>query len=147
MSSSTRDRHVWELVLYKDHTIPQSMGMKMQNPTVSSCTGPKANLGKEHSDGHNSNPPFLVTILSTSQTTLQILRAKLGLDDWRTQDAAACLEYFESKAFEQQEAARKGTRKPDAPISRKGPLSVTVLLDYITPNHDAKGRDAATNGK
>ncbi|XP_073126051.1 protein REDUCED CHLOROPLAST COVERAGE 1 isoform X2 [Henckelia pumila] len=76
------------------------------------------------------------------QTTLQILRAKLGPDDLRTQDAAAWLEYFESKAFEQQEAARNGTRKPDASIASKGHLSVSDLLDYINPNHDAKGKDA-----
>ncbi|KAK7349427.1 hypothetical protein VNO77_06787 [Canavalia gladiata] len=77
------------------------------------------------------------------QTTLQILRAKLGPDDLRTQDAAAWLEYFESKAFEQQEAVRNGTRKPDASIASKGHLSVSDLLDYINPNHDTKGRDAA----
>ncbi|KAI4355234.1 hypothetical protein L6164_004027 [Bauhinia variegata] len=77
------------------------------------------------------------------QTTLQILRAKLGPDDLRTQDAAAWLEYFESKAFEQQEAARNGTRKPDASIASKGHLSVSDLLDYISPNHDTKGRDAS----
>ncbi|XP_051146563.1 protein REDUCED CHLOROPLAST COVERAGE 1 [Andrographis paniculata] len=77
------------------------------------------------------------------QTTLQILRAKLGPDDLRTQDAAAWLEYFESKAFEQQEAARNGTRKPDASIASKGHLSVSDLLDYINPSHDAKGKDAA----
>jgi len=85
------------------------------------------------------------------QTTLQILQAKLGSDDLRTQvvllmpfddglnyinsnpcylckymnslqDAAAWLEYFESKALEQQEAARNGTPKPDASISSKGHL-------------------------
>ncbi|KAL5719169.1 hypothetical protein ACHQM5_011986 [Ranunculus cassubicifolius] len=76
------------------------------------------------------------------QTTLQILRAKLGPDDLRTQDAAAWLEYFESKAFEQQEAARNGTRKPDASIASKGHLSVSDLLDYINPDDDAKRRDA-----
>ncbi|XP_061999783.1 protein REDUCED CHLOROPLAST COVERAGE 1 isoform X1 [Rosa rugosa] len=81
------------------------------------------------------------------QTTLQILRAKLGPDDLRTQDAAAWLEYFESKAFEQQEAARNGTRKPDASIASKGHLSVSDLLDYINPTHDAKGRDAAMKRK
>ncbi|KAL3517293.1 hypothetical protein ACH5RR_024195 [Cinchona calisaya] len=75
------------------------------------------------------------------QTTLQILRAKLGPDDLRTQDAAAWLEYFESKAFEQQEAARNGTRKPDASIASKGHLSVSDLLDYINPNHDSSGRE------
>ncbi|MQM15558.1 hypothetical protein Taro_048505 [Colocasia esculenta] len=79
------------------------------------------------------------------QTTLRILRAKLGPDDLRTQvvlkDAAAWLEYFESKAIEQQEAARNGTRKPDASIASKGHLSVSDLLDYINPNQDSKGRD------
>lgn len=46
LSSSTRDRHVCELVLIKDNTISQSMGMKMQNPTKSSCTGSKTKSGK-----------------------------------------------------------------------------------------------------
>ncbi|XP_078429135.1 tetratricopeptide repeat (TPR)-like superfamily protein isoform X2 [Wolffia australiana] len=76
------------------------------------------------------------------QTTLRILRAKLGPDDLRTQDAAAWLEYFESKAIEQQEAARNGTRKPDASIASKGHLSVSDLLDYINPDQDSKARDA-----
>ncbi|KAL5697864.1 hypothetical protein ACHQM5_028972 [Ranunculus cassubicifolius] len=76
------------------------------------------------------------------QTTLQILQAKLGPEDLRTQDAAAWLEYFESKALEQQEAARNGTPKPDASIARKGHLSVSDLLDFINPNEEAKGRDA-----
>ncbi|KAL7205412.1 hypothetical protein ACSBR2_018373 [Camellia fascicularis] len=58
------------------------------------------------------------------QTTLQILQEKLGSDDLRTQDVAAWVEYFESKALEQQEAARNGTPKPDAPISNKGHLSL-----------------------
>ncbi|KAK9232314.1 hypothetical protein WN943_022560 [Citrus x changshan-huyou] len=56
------------------------------------------------------------------QTTLKILQAKLGLEDLRTQDAAAWLDYFESKALEQQEAARNGTPKPDASIASKGLL-------------------------
>ncbi|CAA0824135.1 Tetratricopeptide repeat (TPR)-like superfamily protein [Striga hermonthica] len=77
------------------------------------------------------------------QTNFQILRVKLGPDDHRTQDAAAWLEYFESKAFEQQEAARNGTRKPNASIASKGHLSVSDLLDYINPSQDAKGKDAA----
>ncbi|GAY48522.1 hypothetical protein CUMW_112300 [Citrus unshiu] len=76
------------------------------------------------------------------QTTLQILQAKLGSEDLRTQDAAAWLEYFESKALEQQEAARNGTPKPDASISSKGHLSVSDLLDYIAPDTDSKARDA-----
>ncbi|KAK9101728.1 hypothetical protein Sjap_018982 [Stephania japonica] len=75
------------------------------------------------------------------QTTLQILQAKLGKEDLRTQDAAAWLEYFESKALEQQEAARNGTPKPDASIASKGHLSVSDLLDYINPDADPKGRD------
>ncbi|KAK8654479.1 hypothetical protein V6N13_128447 [Hibiscus sabdariffa] len=58
-------------------------------------------------------------------------------------DAASWLEYFESKAFEQQEAARHRTKKPYASIASKGHLSVSDLLDYINPNHDAKGRDIA----
>ncbi|CAM6047623.1 unnamed protein product [Sphagnum compactum] len=65
------------------------------------------------------------------QTTLQILQAKLGTDDLRTQDAAAWLEYFDSKAVEQQEAARMGTPKPDASIASKGHLSVADLLEFI----------------
>ncbi|KAM7268027.1 hypothetical protein ACFE04_010193 [Oxalis oulophora] len=76
------------------------------------------------------------------QTTLQILQAKLGTEDLRTQDAAAWLEYFESKALEQQEAARNGTPKADASISSKGHLSVSDLLDYITPDADIKAREA-----
>jgi protein TIF31 len=83
------------------------------------------------------------------QTTLQILQEKLGQDDLRTQvlflrayknigyilrcsleltryfsrqDAAAWLEYFESKALEQQEAARRGMPKPDSSIASKGHL-------------------------
>ncbi|CAA2967445.1 TSS isoform X2 [Olea europaea subsp. europaea] len=76
------------------------------------------------------------------QTTLQILQAKLGPDDLRTQDAAAWLEYFESKALEQQEAARNGTPKPDASISSKGHLSVSDLLDYIIPDAEMKAREA-----
>uniref|UniRef100_A0A0D9WY61 Clu domain-containing protein n=1 Tax=Leersia perrieri TaxID=77586 RepID=A0A0D9WY61_9ORYZ len=79
------------------------------------------------------------------QTTLQILRAKLGPDDLRTQDAAAWLEYFESKVIEQQEAARNGTRKPDASIASKGHLSVSDLLDYINPNEENKGRDSESS--
>ncbi|CAK9310385.1 unnamed protein product [Citrullus colocynthis] len=75
------------------------------------------------------------------QTTLNILKVKLGEEDLRTQDAAAWLEYFESKALEQQEAARNGTPKPDALISSKGHLSVSDLLDYISPDQDPKGND------
>ncbi|XP_021844386.1 protein REDUCED CHLOROPLAST COVERAGE 3 [Spinacia oleracea] len=76
------------------------------------------------------------------QTTLKILEAKLGLEDLRTQDAAAWLEYFESKVIEQQELARTGTPKPDASIASKGHLSVSDLLDFISPDHDPKGGDA-----
>ncbi|XP_057464065.1 protein REDUCED CHLOROPLAST COVERAGE 2-like [Actinidia eriantha] len=80
------------------------------------------------------------------QTTLQILQAKLGSDDLRTQDASAWLEYFESKALEQQEAARNGTPKPDASISSKGHLSVSDLLDYIAPD-DAQNKQARAKVK
>ncbi|WCJ40513.1 Tetratricopeptide repeat (TPR)-like superfamily protein [Euphorbia peplus] len=76
------------------------------------------------------------------QTTLKILQAKLGPEDLRTQDAAAWLEYFESKALEQQEAMRNGTPKPDASIASKGHLSVSDLLDYISPDQDSRGSDA-----
>ncbi|XP_059645026.1 protein REDUCED CHLOROPLAST COVERAGE 3 isoform X2 [Cornus florida] len=76
------------------------------------------------------------------QTTLQILQAKLGQEDLRTQDAAAWLEYFESKALEQQEVARNGTPKPDASIASKGHLSVSDLLDYISPDQDSKEGDS-----
>ncbi|XP_077237978.1 protein REDUCED CHLOROPLAST COVERAGE 3-like [Tasmannia lanceolata] len=75
------------------------------------------------------------------QTTLQILQAKLGSEDLRTQDAAAWLEYFESKALEQQEAARNGTPKPDASIASKGHLSVSDLLDFINLDQYTKGRE------
>ncbi|KAL3736828.1 hypothetical protein ACJRO7_025715 [Eucalyptus globulus] len=75
------------------------------------------------------------------QTTLKILQAKLGPEDLRTQDAAAWLEYFESKALEQQEAARNGTSKPDASIASKGHLSVSDLLDYISSDQDLKRSD------
>lgn len=76
------------------------------------------------------------------QTTLRILQAKLGTEDLRTQDAAAWLEYFESKVIEQQELARTGTPKPDASIASKGHLSVSDLLDFISPDHDPKGGEA-----
>ncbi|XP_013585087.1 PREDICTED: protein TSS isoform X1 [Brassica oleracea var. oleracea] len=73
------------------------------------------------------------------QTTLQILTKTLGSDDLRTQDAAAWLEYFESRAIEQQEAARNGIPKPDASIASKGHLSVEDLMDYISSDPDNKG--------
>ncbi|XP_062184018.1 protein REDUCED CHLOROPLAST COVERAGE 2-like isoform X2 [Phragmites australis] len=75
------------------------------------------------------------------QTTLQILQEKLGQDDLRTQDAAAWLEYFESKALEQQEAARRGMPKPDSSIASKGHLSVSDLLDFISPDQEKKERE------
>ncbi|KAL8162970.1 hypothetical protein V2J09_014459 [Rumex salicifolius] len=82
------------------------------------------------------------------QTTLQILQTKLGSEDLRTQDAAAWLEYFESKALEQQEAARHGTPKADASISSKGHLSVSDLLDYITPDaREAQRKQTRTKVK
>jgi len=45
-SHSIRVRHVLGLVFYTNHTILQSMGMKMQNPLYLSCTASKANLRK-----------------------------------------------------------------------------------------------------
>ena len=48
------------------------------------------------------------------------------------QDAAAWLEYFESKAIEQQEAARNGTRKPDALIASKGHLRYTRIIFHYS---------------
>jgi len=50
-----------------------------------------------------------------------------------SQDAAAWLEYFESKAIEQQEAARNGTQKPDTSIASKGHLryNKTALAVWI----------------
>ncbi|GMH03620.1 hypothetical protein Nepgr_005459 [Nepenthes gracilis] len=75
------------------------------------------------------------------QTTLKILKEKLGPEDLRTQDAAAWLEYFESKVIEQQELARTGMPKPDTSIASKGHLSVSDLLDFISPDQDPKGGD------
>ncbi|KAM3244563.1 hypothetical protein ACQJBY_056090 [Aegilops geniculata] len=75
------------------------------------------------------------------KTTLRILQSKLGSEDLRTQDAAAWLEYFESKALEQQEAARNGTPKPDASIASRGHLSVSDLLDYINPDDELKAKE------
>jgi hypothetical protein len=43
------------------------------------------------------------------------------------QDAAAWLEYFESKALEQQEAARRGMPKPDSSIASKGHLRYETM--------------------
>jgi hypothetical protein len=52
-----------------------------------------------------------------------ILRCSLELTHYFSmQDAAAWLEYFESKALEQQEAARRGMPKPDSSIASKGHL-------------------------
>ncbi|XP_062220553.1 protein REDUCED CHLOROPLAST COVERAGE 2-like [Phragmites australis] len=75
------------------------------------------------------------------KTTLRILQAKLGSEDLRTQDAVAWLEYFESKALEQQEAARNGTPKPDASIASRGHLRVSDLLDYINPDDELKAKE------
>jgi len=95
------------------------------------------------------------------QTTLQILQEKLGQDDLRTQvlfltmcnnrghifwcslklahylllqDAAAWLEYFESKALEQQEAARRGMPKPDSSIASKGHLRYGTKIKLLMVN-------------
>ncbi|GJN01545.1 hypothetical protein PR202_ga18819 [Eleusine coracana subsp. coracana] len=70
---------------------------------------------------------------------IQILQEKLGQDDLRTQDAAAWLEYFESKALEQQEAARRGMPKPDS--------SIANLLDFISPDLERKEKDMQKKGR
>uniref|UniRef100_A0A1S3X653 Protein TSS-like n=1 Tax=Nicotiana tabacum TaxID=4097 RepID=A0A1S3X653_TOBAC len=64
------------------------------------------------------------------QTTLQILQAKLGAEDLRTQ------------RLEQQEAARTGAPRLDATIASKGHLSVSDLLDYISPGQGSKTIEA-----
>jgi hypothetical protein len=48
------------------------------------------------------------------------------------QDAAAWLEYFESKVFEQQEVVWNGTQKPDASV--KDTLGET-LTGYFPPKN------------
>lgn len=53
---------------------------------------------------------------------MKSLKYVTSCDNVFHQDAAAWLEYFESKALEQQEAARTGTPKPDASIASKGHL-------------------------
>ncbi|KAI3788936.1 hypothetical protein L2E82_01719 [Cichorium intybus] len=65
------------------------------------------------------------------QTTLQILQAKLGVEDLCTQDAAAWLEFFESKALEQQEAARNGTPKQDANASIASKYKATKIRGIL----------------
>lgn len=69
-------------------------------------------------------------ILATrNEVTMAYLRHFLKLQSQHVnvlyvpeQDAAAWLEYFESKSLEQQEAARNGFPKPDALIASKGHL-------------------------
>ncbi|KAF2323206.1 hypothetical protein GH714_034139 [Hevea brasiliensis] len=73
------------------------------------------------------------------QTTLKILQAKLGPEDLRAQDAAAWLEYFESKALEQQEAARNGTPKPDASIASKGHLRLLYRTNLMKLSDNQNG--------
>ncbi|GMH24409.1 hypothetical protein Nepgr_026252 [Nepenthes gracilis] len=72
---------------------------------------------------------------------------KLGLEDLRSQDAAAWLEYFESKAFEQQEATNDGSRKPDASVANNDHLSVSDLLDYINSSFADHGRNSAVSSE
>lgn len=62
----------------------------------------------------------------SSSFKVQLVMYFWDLCNLMMQDAAAWLEYFESKAFEQQEAARNGTRKPDASIASKGHLRYTI---------------------
>ncbi|XP_020968141.1 protein TSS isoform X2 [Arachis ipaensis] len=77
------------------------------------------------------------------QTNLEILQKKLGSEDIRTQEAAACLEFLQSKALEQQEAGKSGSSKSDASIASKGHLSVSDLLDFISPELDSNGNEHA----
>ncbi|GMH18139.1 hypothetical protein Nepgr_019980 [Nepenthes gracilis] len=63
------------------------------------------------------------------------------------EDAATWLEYFESKAFEQPEAASEGSWKPDASIASNNHLSVLNLLDYINPSSADHGRNAVTSSE
>ncbi|KVI06069.1 Tetratricopeptide-like helical [Cynara cardunculus var. scolymus] len=91
---------------------------------------------------HPNTAATYINVAMMEEGMGNILQAKLGAEDLRTQDAAAWLEYFESKALEQQEAARNGTPKPDASIASKGHLSVSDLLDFISPDQDSKGGDA-----
>lgn len=71
--------------------------------------------------------------LQNMQWRVQILLCSLGLLDmiiFLLQDAAAWLEYFESKALEQQEAARRGIPKPDSSIASKGHLRYEYTVHY-----------------
>ncbi|KAL1298056.1 hypothetical protein HN51_042481 [Arachis hypogaea] len=77
------------------------------------------------------------------QTNLEILQKKLGSEDIRTQEAAACLEFLQSKALEQQEAGKSGSSKSDASIASKGHLSVSDLLDFISPELDSNRNEHA----
>jgi hypothetical protein len=65
---------------------------------------------------------FNISIFNSQISYFPVILVPYICTRWLLQDAAAWLEYFESKALEQQEAARNGTPKPDASISSKGQL-------------------------
>ncbi|KAI5435778.1 hypothetical protein KIW84_022268 [Lathyrus oleraceus] len=72
------------------------------------------------------------------QTTLQILKAKLGPDDLRIQDAAAWLEYFESKAVEKQEAARNGR---DAAAKRRNQVRAISCQNNVSVSSNESSKE------
>lgn len=65
---------------------------------------------------------WVISTISIAMYGQSVALCSFDYEKPMVQDAAAWLEYFESKAFEQQEAARNGTRKPDASIASKGHL-------------------------
>ncbi|QDZ17938.1 putative subunit of eukaryotic translation initiation factor 3 [Chloropicon primus] len=69
-------------------------------------------------------PPLYPLAVQHEQTCLEILDAKLGPDDLRTQDAIAWLEYFDLKAQE-------GEGATECNIASKGHMSVKELMDFI----------------
>ena len=69
-------------------------------------------------------PPLYPLAVQHEQTCLQILEAKLGPDDLRTQDAIAWLDYFDLKAQE-------GADATECNIASKGHMSVKELMSFI----------------
>ncbi|KAJ0504060.1 putative clustered mitochondria protein [Helianthus annuus] len=80
------------------------------------------------------------------QTTLQILQAKLGPEDLRTQVCSSTqlhgLNTSSQRLWSNKKLQEMVPPKPDASISSKGHLSVSDLLDYIAPDADMKAREA-----
>ena len=71
LSHSIRVRHVWGLVLHMDHTIPQSMGMKMQNPLSSLL---HAFQGKSRKTLSNNILMYLVQMTLLMDNTQKFIR-------------------------------------------------------------------------